>query len=173
MKKIWIVTCCIVLLIPCLCVAAVTSPAPQGGRPKPSSGASLTITVSIEDSTGTQHPAQNLQVFLCRHEVAEQIREVRKTGNIIAQHSGPYRALLSDLTFLEGRAAQTSVATQTADQHGQCTFQHVQPGSYIVYAGYHDDTGAGYWAIPVTVKEKKKITVTLSRKNLTEYAQNK
>lgn len=173
MKKTRIVTCCVMLLIPCICLAAVTSPAPQGSRPKPSSGASFTITVSIEAPSGKQHPEQNLQVFLCRHEVADQIREVRKTGNIIAQHSGPYRALLSDLMFIEGRVAQTSVATQTADQHGQCTFQHVQPGSYIVYVGYHDDTGAGYWAIPVTVKEKKKTTVTLSRKNLTEYAQNK
>lgn len=173
MHKMWFAICCAVLLFPCFCRAALTSPASKQGQPKPSSDASLVITISIDAPSGVQHSAQKMQVFLCRQELIDQIREVRKTGNIIAQHSGTYRALLSDLPFMEGRAAQMAVAIQTTDQHGKCTFQNIQPGSYIVYAVYYDDTGAGYWAIPVTVKVKRKSTLTLSRKNLTEYAKNK
>jgi|GEM_PF-2323037 hypothetical protein len=163
----------VAILMPVLCSAAVPTPTASGKPAKPPAAASLEVVIRLDGTTGAKNRARNLQVFVCRQEVIEEIRSVRKTGSIIAQQSGQYQALLSDLPFMAGRAAKASVAEMITDQKGHGTFTNLQPGSYILFASYHDSTGAGYWMLPVTVTPKKKTRITLSRTNTTEYVQNK
>jgi len=162
-----------VILMPVLSSAAVPAPTVSDKPAKPPAAASLEVVIRLDSTTAAKNRAYNLQVFVCRQEVIEEIRSVRKTGSIIAQQSGPYQALLSDLPFMAGRAAKASVAEMTTDQKGHCTFTNVQPGSYILFASYHDSTGAGYWMLPIIVTQKKKTRITLSRTNITEHVQSK
>ena len=164
---------CIALLMPPLCAAAVNTPQ-QTDRPGPAAaGTSLAVTVRMDGKVAAKTAASDMQIYLCSPNVADEIRAVRKTGGIIAQHSGPYKAMLSDITFMKGRAERARIRNEATDAAGRCSFNQLDPGSYILFACWHDGDGAGYWMIPVTIADKKKTDITLSLKNCTEYVRNR
>ncbi|MCX8044402.1 MAG: hypothetical protein N3B18_09785 [Desulfobacterota bacterium] len=171
MRKSSLALVAIILLWPWFSDAVTHQPSPPLKSQTPA-GAKLVVRISLDSSPETRH-TPGVHVVVCRPEVVQQIQAVRKTGSIIAQQSGAYRALLSDIPFMEGKAAEAAVANMVTDENDRCTFEQLSAGSYVLFATYHDRTEAGYWMLPITLKNGKKTAVTLSRKNLTEYAKDK
>jgi len=142
----------------------------QAGQPQSAAVSSLAVTVRIEGGGAAKSLVKNLRVFLCPAPAADDIRAVRKTGALIAQQSGPYTAMLSDLVFMTGRAERAAVRELATDAQGRCTFEQIEPGAYVLFAGCRGERGAGYWLLPVTLTKDDTTRVTLSSKQFTEYA---
>lgn len=159
-------------LIPLLSAQPVTAAVgPQSaGQPQSAAVSSLAVTVRIEGGAAAKNIIKDLRVFLCPAQAADDIRAVRKTGALIAQQSGPYKAMLSDLVFMTGRAERAAVRELATDAQGRCTFEQIEPGAYVLFAGCRGERGAGYWMLPVTVSKDNTTRVTLSSKQFTEYA---
>ncbi len=138
-----------------------------------SSGATIVVTVHLKNSAGKPKLLKDLRVFLCREQVSGEISRIRTTGRLLAQQTGNYKALVGDLPFMEGRADAAGIQNLVADAAGKCTFENIERGSYVLYAGYHDEAGAGYWLLPVKVSDTKKLVLMLTEKNMAESVENR
>ncbi|MEI6125840.1 MAG: hypothetical protein WCQ99_04725 [Pseudomonadota bacterium] len=146
---------------------------PQKKQPAAAEGAQVAITMSLQSQNGKAVPLKNMEVILCPESAKAEIVKFRATGRILAKQTGDFKALISDLNFMTNKAISVKAAGAQTNSQGIATISGVQKGSYCLYAGYKDEATAGYWVIPVTVANTKKITLKLNNKNIEELVHRK
>jgi len=131
-------------------------------------GADMKVTVAAASEKGKTVLLEGITVYLCYASVTEQFAATRKTGKILATKLGDYKAMVNDTGYLNGRAEEALIQKAQTDAQGACVLSGIQKGSYILFAAYHSDKAAGYWAVPVTVMGTKKVVVSLTGNNMQE-----
>ncbi len=170
-KKIIFLICFSMLYSPFV-NAAVKSPAAAKKTDRkttiPAKQAKIKITVSFQAPGKKPVPLNKLDIFLCAESLKEEITGVRKTGKLLATKIGEYKALSKDLRFMAGKAHAAKVTKAITNAQGKCTLKNISPGTYVLYAGYKDESVAGYWLVPVVMSDTNKIHLNLTAQNMQE-----
>jgi hypothetical protein len=133
----------------------------------------ITVRVAVKRGIFKTSPVADMEVFLSHAPAGPEIESVRATGRLLARQIGDFRGLSSDLPFMKGRARAHVQQKRTTVADGTCSFAGVPPGEYVVFAGYVDDTGVGYWLVPVTVAVGAPQQLALTTKNMHEFFKKK
>jgi hypothetical protein len=129
----------------------------------------ISVTITMKSGFFKTSPVNNIDVFLCHATAAPEIEAVRATGKLLAKQIGDFRGMASDLPFMKGRAKSHLQQKCTTGPDGTCAFEGVPPGEYIVFAGYSDSPGAGYWLMPVVVESGNPQQLDFTTKSLNEF----
>jgi hypothetical protein len=145
--------------------AAMTDPS------LPATGGTIQGKAVIEMRNDTIQDLDGLELVLVPDAASREITKVREERwRLLASRfnfNDGYNNL--DLQAIGATAVRLAVAQTKADASGVYAFRNVPPGSYRIYAQYRSMYAAGYWLIPVTVKEiGETITVDINNEKFAE-----